>query len=135
MIDSFARFIDNTPRITKFDGTTWFSPKTGELSTLSSYTPGSDMDLSNLFFYFDKSFLLTYFNNLLLVYFIYMFFKLILLSSIVELMWPTHFFNKKHNINYNKVKYRSFLEVFLKAIPTSPYLVTLNVALFKFFKF
>lgn len=89
----------------------------------------------NLYFYFDKSFLLTYFNNLLLVYFMYMFFKLVLLSSIVELMWPTHFFNKKHNISLHRAKKRSFLEFFLKAMPTSPYLITLNVAMFRYLKF
>ena len=40
----------------------------------------------NLFMYVDKSYLYTYMSNLLLIYFLYMFFKLILLSSIVELM-------------------------------------------------
>ena len=95
----------------------------------------SFLNFQNLLFYFDKSHLHTYFSNLLLIYFLYMFFKLILLSSIVELMWPTHFFNKKHNISYGKFKHRSFLEVFLKLLPTSSYMVTLNVALFRYFNF
>ena len=42
--------------------------------------------LTNPLFYFNKAFLMTYMNNLLLVYFVYMFFKLVLLSSILELM-------------------------------------------------
>ena len=98
----------------------------------NSYTA---LNFQNLFFYFNKAFTLTYLSNLLLIYFVYMFFKLILLSSIVELMWPTHFFNKKHNISLHRVKYRSFCETFLKTIPTSPYLLTLNVAMFKYLKF
>ena len=92
-------------------------------------------ELTNPVLYFNKTFLMSYLNNLLLVYFIYMFFKLVLLSSMMELMWPTHYFNKKHNISLNKIKYRSFLEIFLKSMPNSPYFVTLNVALFRFFKF
>lgn len=46
----------------------------------------SNSNFQNLLFYFDKAYLMTYLNNLLLIYFLYMFFKLILLSSIVELM-------------------------------------------------
>jgi len=43
-------------------------------------------ELQSPLFYFNKTFVLTYLNNLLLVYFIYMFFKLVLLSSMMELM-------------------------------------------------
>lgn len=92
-------------------------------------------NFQNILFYFDKAYLYTYMSNLLLIYFMYMFFKLILLSSIVELMWPTHYFNKKHNISHGRAKNRSFLESFLKLLPTSSYLVVLNVALFRYFKF
>ena len=112
-----------------------FFLNSNEVVTLNSLSSTNVVEFSNPLFYFNKTFFMTYVNNLLLVYFVYMFFKLVLLSSIMELMWPTHYFNKKHNISLNRVKYRSFLEIFLKAIPNSPYLVTLNVALFKFFKF
>lgn len=49
----------------------------------STYTAA---EFNNPVVYFNKTYLMTYINNLLLVYFIYMFFKLVLLSSILELM-------------------------------------------------
>ena len=63
----------------------FFSSK--EVYVLAEINNGySALNFQNLFFYFNKAFTLTYLSNLLLIYFVYMFFKLILLSSIVELM-------------------------------------------------
>jgi len=36
------------------------------------------------------------------------------MSSILELVWPTHLFNKKNNFSYSNVKNKLFLEILLK---------------------
>ena len=36
------------------------------------------------------------------------------MSSILELIWPTHLFNKKNNFSYNNVKNKLFTEIILK---------------------
>lgn len=53
-------------------------------------------------------------DELILIFLIYNFMKLIVFNSIIELIWPTHFFNKKNNINFSIIKYRGFIESFLK---------------------
>lgn len=46
----------------------------------------------------------------------YNFIKVIIIGSIVELILPTHYFNKKNNIN-NNLKFRTFTETLLKLRP------------------
>lgn len=79
---------------------------------------------------FSTNFILEYFSNLLLILFIYSFVKLLILSSMFELLWPTHFFNSKHNIFKNKVKSRLFFEFFLKTYYKTPHLVAINITLY-----
>lgn len=41
---------------------------------------------------------------------IYNFYKLIITSSLMELIWPTHFFNRKNTILFQFCRKRAFLE-------------------------
>lgn len=60
----------------------------------------------NDFFYF--------FDEFIVVFFIYNFFKFFIFSSLLELLWPTQFFNKKNNINNLTPRYRHYNEFLLK---------------------
>ena len=53
-------------------------------------------------------------ENIILVLILYFFFKTLIMSSILELVWPTHLFNKKNNFSYSNVKNKLFLEILLK---------------------
>ena len=70
--------------------------------------------------YLEKTFnffnLYTFWNieDILVLLFIYSLIKYIIVSSINELVWPTQIFNKKHNINWNIIKFRSYYEYILK---------------------
>ena len=66
----------------------------------------------------NKKMSIEYFNScfwedFLIVLFSYSLFKYIIFSLIIELIWPTNYFNKKHNFQCN-IKYRSFSEFLLK---------------------
>ncbi len=74
-------------------------------------------------------------DNLLLILFIYTFYKNILISSIFELIWPTHIFNKKNNIGFTNYKKKSFIEFFLKIKEFNKFNFILNSFFFKNFKF
>lgn len=63
------------------------------------------------FFNFYKAFL---FEDLVIVFFLYSFLKYIILGSFVELIWPTQYFNKKHNINVQFLKFRCYVSYILK---------------------
>jgi len=56
----------------------------------------------------------TFSDEILLICLIYNFVKLIIFNSIIELIWPTNYFNKKHNINFSLIKFRGFTETILK---------------------
>jgi hypothetical protein len=45
----------------------------------------------------------------------YNFFKLTSMSSLMELLWPTHFFNRKNTILFRFCRKRAFLEFLLYA--------------------
>lgn len=48
---------------------------------------------------------------------VYSFFKMLLLSIFVELLWPTQFFNKKHSSLLDFVRRRTYIEHILKNSP------------------
>lgn len=62
----------------------------------------------NFFFFFNS------FDSTFTILILYVFFKSILLSLLLELIWPTHMFNKKNNFSYLVKKKKGFLEIFLK---------------------
>lgn len=44
----------------------------------------------------------------------YNFFKLLLVCIVNELIWPTQFFNRRHNIGFQVIRYRTYVEVITK---------------------
>ena len=79
-------------------------------------------------------FFLNYLDNLLVIVMVYFFFKSLVLSLVLELLWPTQIFNKKNNINierlnkfnYSNTKQKGFTNFSLKAITYNPYFFVLN---------
>ena len=55
----------------------------------------------------------------------YNFLKLLLIGSILELIWPTQFFNRRHNINLQLFRFRTFVETFLK-LKNSNYIMNVS---------
>ena len=49
-------------------------------------------------------------EDLLVIFFLYSFLKYVILCSINELIWPTHFFNRKHSNSYTKNRFRTYVE-------------------------
>jgi len=65
------------------------------------------LDIFNYYF-------ISFFEDLLVILMVYNFLKLLIISVIHELVWPTHYFNKKHNIGYSSYKLRTYSEYLLK---------------------
>jgi len=92
-------------------------------------------------FLFDKFYTLcslsysTLFDDLIVIFMIYSFIKILLLSSLNELVWPTQFFNRRHNIGFQVFKFRTFTEVFLKLKSFNKSLITSNYILLNCFLF
>ena len=61
-------------------------------------------------------------EDVFIVLMLYSFLKLILLSSVVELIWPTQFFNRRHLVSITTFRLRAYTEVFLKLrlVQTTP---------------
>ena len=66
------------------------------------------------------------FDHMLSILMMYSFLKLVILSSILELLWPTHFFNKRNNFDLSYVKQKNFLESLLKITNSNPFVFTTN---------
>jgi hypothetical protein len=52
-------------------------------------------------------------EEIVIIFLFYNFIKLLIFSSIFELIWPTQFFNRRNNFNF-LIKFRSFTENLLK---------------------
>jgi hypothetical protein len=63
------------------------------------------------YFNFYKNFL---WEDVIVVFLLYNFFKYLIMCAMVELIWPTQFFNRRHNIGYNIHKFRTYSEVLVK---------------------
>lgn len=70
-------------------------------------------------------------EDVFVVLMLYSFIKLILLSSLVELIWPTQFFNRRNSMGVTNFRLRTYTEVLLKLRSTNYNLPQLIV----FFKF
>ncbi len=53
-------------------------------------------------------------EDIFVVLMLYSFIKLVLLGSIVELIWPTQFFNRRNSMGVTNFRLRTYTEVFLK---------------------
>lgn len=60
---------------------------------------------------------LTFTEEIIVIFLFYNFLKLIIFGSLLELIWPTQFFNRKHSSNFLLIRFRTFTEVFLKLRP------------------
>lgn len=57
---------------------------------------------------------LSFLEDFLVLLLVYNFVKFLLLSLILELLWPSLYFNKKNSSGYSLLRYRSYTEVILK---------------------
>lgn len=55
-----------------------------------------------------------FYEDFIVVLFLFSFFSHLFATLVVELIWPTQYFNRKHNIGFQLVRFRSFTEVLLK---------------------
>ena len=53
-------------------------------------------------------------EDVFVVLMLYSFIKLIVLSSLVELIWPTQFFNRRNSMGVTNFRLRTYTEVLLK---------------------
>ena len=61
--------------------------------------------------YFNFYFLFS--EEIIIIFLFYNFMKLLIFSSVFELIWPTHFFNRRNNFS-SVLKFRGFTETILK---------------------
>lgn len=64
-------------------------------------------------FNFFLNFKLVSSEELIIVFLFYNFIKIIIFGSLLELIWPTQFFNRRNN-NLSQLKYRTFVETISK---------------------
>jgi len=53
-------------------------------------------------------------EDLFVILMLYSFIKLVLLSSLIELIWPTQFFNRRHVMGVLNFRLRTYTETVLK---------------------
>lgn len=58
-------------------------------------------------------------EDIFVVMMLYSFIKLVLLSSLVELIWPTQFFNRRNSMGVTSFRLRTYTEVLLKLRSTN----------------
>ena len=75
----------------------------------------------------------SFFEDLIIFGLIYNFFQLLILSVLQELLWPTHFFNRRLTIGYNFVHHRVFVEFFLKLYLIVKFFNTIHKQVYKNF--
>jgi hypothetical protein len=66
-------------------------------------------------------------EDILVVLLLYNFFKYVIMCSIVELIWPTQFFNRKNNIGYQVLRFRTYTETILKLRNYSSFFYLFNI--------
>ena len=97
-----------------------------------------DTLFDNLYSYFYSFCILAYsnlFDDLIVILMIYSFIKLVLMSSLNELVWPTQFFNRRHNIGFQVFKFRTFNEVILKLKSSNSFIFLNNIVFINYFIF
>ena len=72
-------------------------------------------------------------EEIIVVFIFYNFIKLIVFNSIVELIWPTQFFNRKHTSSYQLVRFRTFTETISKLRLINHLYNTFNKSFLKYF--
>ena len=72
-------------------------------------------------------------EEIVIIFLFYNFIKLIIFGSIVELVWPTQFFNRKHSSSYQLIRFRTFTETLVKLRPINYNYNVFNKTLIKHF--
>jgi len=57
---------------------------------------------------------LNFWEDFFVIFFSYSILKYIIFSLIIEIIWPTSFFNRKHLIGFTAKRFRTFTETILK---------------------
>lgn len=70
--------------------------------------------MGDLIYFYWNSKQLFPFQEFLVLWFIFNVSKLLLVSIVNELLWPTQFFNRRHNIGYQVIRYRTYTETLIK---------------------
>lgn len=75
------------------------------------------------------------FDDLIVIFMLYSFIKILLMSSVIELIWPTQFFNRRHNIGYQIFKHRSYTETILKLNLPTQFIIVSNLFFLMYYSF
>ena len=70
-------------------------------------------------------------EDIFVVVMLYSFIKLVVLSSLVELIWPTQFFNRRNSMGVVTYRLRTYTETLLK-LRSTEFSFSQIVVLFKF---
>ena len=70
-------------------------------------------------------------EELIVIFLFYNFIKLIIFGAVVELVWPTQYFNRKHSSSYQLIKFRTFTETLIKLRPNYDRYSTFNKVFIK----
>lgn len=85
--------------------------------------------LDNLNFYIQLK--LFFVEEIIIIFMFYNFIKLIIFNSVLELIWPTQFFNRKNGSSYQILRFRTFTETVSKLRIINYYYFTFNKSLIK----
>ena len=82
-------------------------------------------------FNFFLNFKLVFSEELIIIFLLYNFIKIIIFGSLLELIWPTQFFNRRHTNKY--IKYRTFTEVLVKLKNNNNFYNLFNLSLINYY--
>jgi hypothetical protein len=72
-------------------------------------------------------------EEIIIIFIFYNFIKLIIFGSIVELIWPTQFFNRRHNSGFQFIRFRTFVETLIKLRSKTSNYKVFNRSFLKFY--
>lgn len=75
---------------------------------------------------------LFFIEEIIVIFMFYNFIKLIIFNSLVELLWPTQIFNRKHSSSQQLLKFRTFTETVTKLRLKNYYYRAFNKSLLKY---
>lgn len=76
---------------------------------------------------------LFFIEEIIVIFMFYNFIKLIIFNSLVELIWPTQYFNRKHGSSQQILRFRTFTETVSKLRLKNYYYRSFNKAFIKHF--
>jgi len=90
--------------------------------------------MSEFFTYFESFNFYSYFRweDFLVLMYVYIFFKYLVVTTIVELIWPTQYFNRKHSSGYQSYRLRTYTETLLKLRSYNNFYYIFNLYLIKY---